>query len=72
MTSLSLSCYLTETFLGTFVELRIRHVCPSVRMEPLGFHCKVFRETLYFGIFRKFVEKIQVSLKSDRNNGYFA
>jgi hypothetical protein len=30
-----------------------------------------FHEILYLSIFRKSVEKIQVSLKSDKNNGYF-
>ena len=42
------------------------HVCPSVRMEQLGFHCADFHE-----IFRNSVEKIKVSLKSDRNKQYF-
>ena len=45
-------------------------VRPSVRMEQLGSHWTYFREILYEG-FRKSVEKIQVSLKSDMNNGYF-
>jgi hypothetical protein len=30
-----------------------------------------FNETLYWIIFRKYVEKIQVALKSDKNNEYF-
>jgi hypothetical protein len=30
-----------------------------------------FDETWYFSFFRKSVEKIQVSLKSDKSNGYF-
>ena len=41
---------------------------PSVRMEQLGSHWTDFREMLYLSIFRKPVEKIQVSLKSDKNN----
>ena len=45
-------------------------VCPSVRME-LGSHWTDFHETWYVSIFRKYVEKIQVSLKSGKNNGYF-
>jgi len=40
-------------------------------MEQLGSHLSDFREIWYFGIFRESVEKIQVSLKSDKNNGYF-
>jgi hypothetical protein len=43
-------------------------VRPSVRMEKLSFHWKDFYEVWYFCIFRKHSEKIQVSLKSDKNN----
>jgi hypothetical protein len=46
-------------------------VCPSVRMEQLGSHWTDFHEILYFDIFRKYVEKIRVSLKPDENNWYF-
>jgi hypothetical protein len=45
------------------------HVCPSVCMEQLGSRCKDFPEILYLIIFRKYVDKIQVSLKSGMNNG---
>jgi hypothetical protein len=44
--------------------------CPSVRMEQLGFHWTDFDETWYLRRFRKSVEKIQMSLQSDKN-GYF-
>jgi hypothetical protein len=48
-------------------------------MEQLGSHWRIlwnlivngFYEIWYLSIFRKFVDKIQVSLKSDKNNGYF-
>jgi hypothetical protein len=43
----------------------------SVRMEQLGFQWTDFREIWHLSILRKSVEKIQVSLKSDMNNGYF-
>ena len=46
-------------------------VCPSVRMEQLTLHWTYVDETWYLRLFRKFVEKIQISLKSDKNNGYF-
>jgi hypothetical protein len=53
----------------------LRHVCLSVclyvRVEQLGSHWTAFHEIWYLGIFRKSVEKIQVSLKSDKNKGYF-
>jgi len=48
----------------------LRHVCSSVCME-LGSHWTDFRKICYMCIFRKSVEKIQVSWKSKRNNGYF-
>ena len=43
-------------------------VRPSVRIE-LGSHWTDFHEILYLGIFPKSVDKIQVSLKSNKNNG---
>ena len=43
----------------------------SIHMEQLVSHCTGFHEILYLGTFRKYVEKIQVSLKSNKNNGYF-
>jgi hypothetical protein len=49
--------------------------CLSVRLsvwkKGLGSRWKDFYEIWYLSIFRKSVEKIQVSLKSDTNNGYF-
>ena len=48
----------------------IRHVRLSVRMEQLGSHRTDFHEILYLRIFRKSVEKIKVSLNSDKNKGY--
>ena len=41
----------------------------SVRVEQLCSHWTDFYEIWYFSIFRKYVEKIQVSLKSDRVKG---
>ena len=41
----------------------------SVRMEQLGSHWRDFPEIIDFSIFRKSVEKIQISLTSDKNNG---
>jgi hypothetical protein len=44
-------------------------VCPSVRTEKHGSQWNEFHEILYLGIFRKSVEKIKVSIRSDKNNG---
>jgi hypothetical protein len=53
-------------------------LCPSVRMEQLSSHWMDFHEIWYLSLPlipppppRKCVEKIQVSLTSDKNNGYF-
>ena len=40
-------------------------------MEQLCSHWTDFHEILHLSIFRKSVQKIQPSLKSDKNNGYF-
>jgi len=45
-------------------------VCLSFSMEKLGFHWTDFHEILHLNIFRKSVQMIQVSLKSDKNYGY--
>ena len=62
-------------FVGSPAELRketISFVCLSVRlsvrMEQLGPHLTEFHEIWYLNIFRKSVEKIQDSLKHDKNN----
>ena len=58
-------------------------VCPSVRlsvrpaarlsvsMEQLGSHWMDWHEVSYLSSFRKFVDNVPVSLKSDKNNMYF-
>ena len=44
----------------------------AVRIEQLGSHWMHFLLNLVFeDLFRKSVTRIQVSLKSDKNNGYF-
>ena len=43
----------------------------SFRVEQLGSHWADFHEILNLNIFRKYVEKIKVSLKPNKNNGYF-
>jgi hypothetical protein len=46
-------------------------ICPSVRMEQLGSHWKDFHENWHLRIFGPSVMYSQVSLKSDKNKGYF-
>jgi hypothetical protein len=52
-------------------DCKLREVRPSVRMVHLGFRRTYFREISYISVFRKPVEIIQVSLKSDKNNWHF-
>jgi hypothetical protein len=65
------------SFVGAFVKLRkatisfVMSVRLSVSMERLGSHWTQFHEIWYLSIFWKMVQKIQVSLKSHKNNRYF-
>jgi hypothetical protein len=63
-------------FFGAFAKLPKAAVSfmsasarPSVRVKQLVFRGSNFMR--YGSIFLKSVEKIQVSFKSDKNNGYF-
>jgi hypothetical protein len=61
-------------FVGMFANYEERLLvssCLSVRMEQFGFHGAHCPAIWYWSIFRKSAEKIQASLKSDKNNGYF-
>ena len=64
-------------FLGAFAKWQkatinfIMSAHLSVRIEQLGFLWTDFHEILYLSIFGKSVDKIQVALKSYKNNGYF-
>jgi hypothetical protein len=51
-------------------DCQLRHVRPSVRMEQFDTLWTDFYEILYLRFCRKSVEKIQVLLKFDKNNGY--
>ena len=46
--------------------------CLSIHMEQLGSHWMDCYETWCSSIFKKSVKKTQVSLKSEKNNGYIA
>jgi hypothetical protein len=65
-------------FLGTFAKLRktainfVMSVCPSIRLlGTTWLPLKDFYEIWFLSFFRKSVEKIPVSLKSDKNNCCF-
>jgi hypothetical protein len=49
----------------------VMSVRPYVCMEQLGPHQTEFHEIWYLSFFRKSVAKIQISLKSEKNNWYF-
>jgi hypothetical protein len=76
-------CYLPESswsfsglagrfigFVRKIAKTPISFVCLST-WKYLGSHWKYFREILYWNLFGKSVDKIQVSLKFDENDGYF-
>ena len=68
-----LNAVASPSFLAAFAKLRKATVSflMSVRME-LGSHWTYFHKILYSSFFfRNFVQKTQVSLKSDTNSGYF-
>jgi hypothetical protein len=46
-------------------------VLPFARMKKLGNYWTDLHKNFYLGIFLKSVEKIQVLLIPDKNNGYF-
>jgi hypothetical protein len=50
-------------------DYQLRHVRPPVGMERLGSQYTDFYENLYMSVFIKSIEKIQVSLKSERMTG---
>ena len=66
------SWFCDSVFLGhsqNCEKQQLHHVCPSVRMEQLGFHWMDFHEIWNLSIFQKSVKKIQVSLQLDMNKG---
>ena len=55
-------------------DYQLRHVCPSISLSAWNNSAATGRIFVYFqflNIFRKSVEKIRVSLKSDKNNRCF-
>ena len=62
---------LRASVLGAFAKLRKATISFVFRKEKKGSHWTDFHEILYLWTFSKIVEKIQVSLKSDKNKGYF-
>jgi len=46
-------------------------LCLSIHMKQLSSHQKNSHEILYLNIFQTSVKKVQVSLKSYKNNKYF-
>jgi hypothetical protein len=65
-------------FLGMFMKLWemtvsfIMFVCWYVHKEQLDSYRMDFDDILYLVFFWKSVKKIEASLKSNKNNGYFA
>jgi hypothetical protein len=64
----SQNCYMRSLAPSCHISLSVR-LC--VHMEQLSFQRTDLHEILYLRIFRKSIQKIQVSLNSDRNSCYF-
>jgi hypothetical protein len=64
-----LICYTHNFFpcIHKFAKSDSASSCPSVCMKQLSFHWTDFDETWYLSLIRKSIEKIQVSLKPDKN-----
>ena len=66
-----------RNFSGAFAKLRkatfilAMSVRLTVRVEQLGSHSTDCLEILHLNVFRKSIEKTQVSFRYDKNNGYF-
>jgi hypothetical protein len=56
----------------TRIVMSCLSVCPSIRTEQLGSHRTNFYEIRYLSIFLESFEKNKFSLKSYKNNEYFA
>jgi hypothetical protein len=67
--------HLLQLLLGAFAKDQKRlFLHPSVRLSlhiELGSHSTEFHDIWYLRIFRRSVREVQVSLRSDKNNGYF-
>jgi len=63
---LGLCAEFQKAFIGFILSL-----CLSIHMEQLGSCWTDFHEIWYLSVFWRSVKKIQVSLKSDKNYGYF-
>ena len=64
-------CYVKKNLSEHSYNSFIMSVCSSVRVKPLDSHWMDYHNILRSSIFRKFAENIQVSFKSDKNNGHF-
>jgi hypothetical protein len=68
--------FISASFLGTFAKLQkatisfVLSVRPSIRVEQLCPYSMDFHEIWYLRIFQKSVGKIQVWLKSNKDDGY--
>ena len=70
----SKKCIILVQFLGAFAKLRTATISFIISGRPhrtTRFPLDRFSWNLIFEDFSRFVEKIRLSLKSDKNNGYF-
>jgi hypothetical protein len=74
---ITLQCYRLSQFVGAFAKLHKATISSamsvrlSVRWNNSASSERVFLEIWYLSISLKYLENVQVSLKSDKSNGYF-
>jgi hypothetical protein len=68
---LRVQCGKSLSFLGAFENFRKTSLLRHVRMQQLCSYWADFRDFFYQGLSLKFVKKIQVWLKSDKNVWHF-
>ena len=66
-----LSCWSVRIYANAPKKRLLASSCPSVRIKHLGSHWTDFDDIWYLRFFRKYVDTIKVSLKSNNNSEFF-
>jgi len=64
-------CLLVQASAQNYNKRLLGSSCPAILPQGPWPHWTVLHEISYLNIFRKSVEKFQISLPPDKNNGYF-
>ena len=61
-------CTLLGTLTDRKIDFYLHQSCLSVRKKTLGYHCKVFRDILYWGLLAKYIEKLKFGCNRKKNH----